>query len=115
MNVPYLIGSAIALFIFFVVRGKWVLWKIEEYKINSLWFCYSTKQDAETVRQMSEIYPLGHIILEAWSWDFRKYVVYQGLYDEMMEFVQKELEKDNLKLDIPSTDENNGSNNFGNN
>lgn len=88
---------------------------MEQYKINSLWFCFSTKQDSETVKQMSEIHPLGYVILEAWSWDFRKYIVYQGLYDEMVEFIENELKKDDLKLDIPSKDKDTDLSDFGNN
>lgn len=107
MNYFNIIAIGLALFIFIVARMRWALWKIEDYKINALWFCCATNQSKDIVKEMSQIYPIGYIIFEAWNWDFRKYVVYQGLYDEMMEFIEMELEKDELKLDTKAIEEKN--------
>lgn len=91
-----------------MIRGRWTLWKLEEYKMHTILFCFHIEADRDTIKEMAEIHPLSIIILDAFNWDFRKYVVRQDLYDDMMDFIASELKKDDLKLDTGEIDDKNG-------
>jgi hypothetical protein len=93
------------------IRSRWILWKIEEYKINALWYGFKTKQSSETMHEMSVVWPISNILLEAWRWDFKRYVVDHGHYDNMMKFIEQEKQKESLAMVVnappagPGTDD----------
>lgn len=78
---------AVAAFCFFIIRLRWIVWKLEDYRLKVLWFCVATKQKKEILQDMSQLWPITIMAFQLWNWNFRKYVVDQEKYDEMIEFL----------------------------
>jgi hypothetical protein len=94
----YLLAAGALLLIYLSVRGRWVLWQIEAYKINALWYLSKTKQSKGVATEMSVIWPLTNILLEPWNWNFSRYIVHQDHLENMNEFMKRELEKPKLSV-----------------
>ncbi len=102
MNPLYLIPLLVLLFL---LRARWVMWQVQDYTAKGLYWAWQTKQSAETTQEMSQLWPGNHMLCEIWRWDFRRYVVYQGHYDEMMAFTVAELGREDRGWDIFSSSE----------
>ena len=81
-----------------LIRRLWLLSKIEEYALNALYFCHKNKLSVVVADEMSQIWPVSHILFEVWRWDFSRYVVHQDHLEAMNTFVAGELDKKNLAL-----------------
>lgn len=81
-----------------LIRRLWLLSKVEEYALNALYFCHKNKLSVVVADEMSQIWPVSHILLEVWHWDFSRYVVHQDHLWAMNTFIAGELERKNLAL-----------------
>jgi hypothetical protein len=76
-----------------LVRRLWLLSKVEAYALNALYFCHKNKLSVVVADEMSQIWPVGHILLEVWRWDFARYIVHQDHLADMNKFIAGELER----------------------
>lgn len=81
-----------------LIRRLWLLSKVEEYALNALYYCHKNKLSVVVADEMSQIWPVGHILLEVWRWDFSRYIVHQDHLEAMNTFIAGELERKNLAL-----------------
>jgi hypothetical protein len=81
-----------------LIRQLWLMSKIEEYTLNSLYFCHRNKLSTVVADEMSQIWPISHILFEVWRWDFSRYIVHQDHFGAMTAFISKELQRKDLDL-----------------
>ncbi len=97
MNPLYLIPALVLLVL---LRARWVTWQIQDYTARSLYWCFRTKQGTVVAHEMSQLWPMTYLLCEIWRWDFRRYVIYQGHFDEMMIFTMAELSREDRGWEI---------------
>lgn len=73
-----------------LLRGRWITWHVDQYKAASLYWAFRTQQSPDVLHEMSQLWPVSHILWAFWIWDFRRFVVHQDLYDTAMQFALKE-------------------------
>ncbi len=83
-----------------MLRARWIMWQVQDYTAKSLYWAWLTKQSPQVTQEMSQLWPGRFMLGEIWRWDFRRYVVYQGHYDEMMAFTVAELTREDRGWDI---------------
>ncbi len=89
-----------AVLLLFLIRARWLHWQVESYTAKALWYLWRTKQAAGLAGDMSQIWPIAYIMLELWRWDFRRYVLDHETYDQMEVFIAKELERNDLTMEL---------------
>lgn len=83
-----------------LIRFRWVSHHIDDYTAKALWYLWRTKQSTELGHDMAQLWPVGHMILELWRWDFRRYVVDHEQYDQMEVFIANELKRNDLTIEL---------------
>lgn len=81
-------------------RGRWIVYQNEAYQLKAIWFCWRTKQPANVLAEMFEVWPASHMLLEMWRWDYRRYVIHHDHFDAMEEFIVTELERNDITMEL---------------
>lgn len=78
------------------VRSHWISYSAQQHGLLASYWCLRTGQSAETASYCGQVWPAKLILAEVWRWDWRRYVVYQGVYDTMCYWVAAQLKRSDL-------------------
>ncbi len=87
------------LFLVYAIRGHWVYHQSARYTLLATYWCVVTKQGVIVADEMSQTWGYNYLMFEWWHWDWRRYLVYRGHYDEMMEWMMSEVTRPDLNWD----------------
>lgn len=82
-----------------IIRRLWLAACVEQYGFNALYFCQRNKLPIHVADEMSQLWPISHMIMEIWHWDFSRYVIHQDHLEAMNAFIAEEKERKDLDLD----------------
>lgn len=99
MHLAALIIPFAALALLFAIRGHWILYQSALHVFIAKYWALMTKQGAVTLDESTIVWPTSYMLLEVWRWDWRRYVVNQGLYDEMNTWAIQQLERTDLDFE----------------
>lgn len=83
-----------------LVRRLWLSAELERYGLNALYYCHKKQLSVVTADEMSQFWPLYHMLFEVWHWDFSRYIVHQDHLADMNAFIAEELERKDLDLEM---------------
>lgn len=81
-----------------MVRRLWIVAELERYGLDALYYCQRNKLPVHIADEMAQIWPISHILLEVWHWNFSRYVVHQDHLETMNVFIAAELARKDLDL-----------------
>lgn len=82
-----------------IIRRLWLTAKIEQYGFDALYYCQRNKLPIHVADEMSQLWPVSHMTMEIWHWDFSRYIIHQDHLEAMNAFISKEKERKDLDLD----------------
>lgn len=82
-----------------IIRRLWLTAKIEQYGFDALYYCQRNKLPVHVADEMSQLWPISHITMEIWHWDFSRYIIHQDHLEAMNAFIAEEKERKDLDLD----------------
>lgn len=78
------------------IRFHWIVWQMERHAFLTSYWMWRTKQPVEVAGELTKVWPIKRIIFDPFHWNWRHYVIAIGLYDEMVEWMDKELAREDL-------------------
>lgn len=79
-----------------LIRMRWLTYKMATHMIVSTWYSYVKASGSVTLDELMRLWPSGQIFWEFWNWSWPRYVVHQGLHDEVQEWLAEQLQRTDL-------------------
>lgn len=84
----------------FGIRGRWIGYKTEEHQLKTVWYCWRTKQKESVLLELLALWPSGTMLFEFWCWNFDRYIIHRDRLEEMKEFIDHELLREDIDLEM---------------
>ncbi len=94
----YLITVLAALLLALIVRKHWINYHVQAYSFKSVYYLWKMGKTPDVAGEMSQLWPMSHMLFELWRWDFSRYIVYQDHYEEMEAFMGNETRLSDAQL-----------------
>jgi hypothetical protein len=90
---------SIAFFVVMVIRSIWVSQQVEEYQFKCLHYLAMNPELPPSVAvELADLWPKQWLYWDWIHWDFTRYVVHQDHYEDMTEYFDSQLARENLDI-----------------
>lgn len=99
MHLAALIVPIALIALLIAIRGHWILFQSARHTLFVKYWALMTRQGAVILDEATVVWPTIYMLLEVWRWDWRRYVVAQGLYDDMNTWILTQMERTDLDFE----------------